>query len=393
MVCNEMTSKKTAAAKVTTRAEPSIVQVGHPFSTTGMGEQMRACYSALRAAEYESGMVDIYRYSERSDPDHAKVWSGQEFPKLPSGVIRIFHINGNEVEPCLSHLEAGGSRFSEGYNIIVPAWELPRYPAAWAKQLKKFNEVWAISKYVLDILQAAGIDAHYVGQSVEIAPRAFLPRRHFSLSESAFVLLHFFDTSSFAARKNPTAVVELFKKFRRKLPFANVQLVLKVKHGDETSPEWAKRLKDEVPDALVLSSRMNTYELHSLIAASDCFVSLHRAEGFGRGTGEAMCFGRLAMGTGWSGNVDYMTKSNSLFVNCTPVAVKKNEYPHWTKQVWAEPDVDHALHLLRKAFMNPTWSSEIARKGQSDVMRTMGHRAVGLRMATRIRAIESERIS
>ena len=47
--------------------------------------------------------------------------------------------------------------------------------------------------------------------------------------------------------------------------------------------------------------------MQSLINACDCFVSLHRSEGFGRGLGEAMALGRLALGTGWSGNVDFMT--------------------------------------------------------------------------------------
>jgi hypothetical protein len=36
---------------------------------------------------------------------------------------------------------------------------------------------------------------------------------------------------------------------------------------------------------------MTSLETRSLINACDCFASLHRAEGFGRGTGEAMFLG------------------------------------------------------------------------------------------------------
>ena len=71
-------------------------------------------------------------------------------------------------------------------------------------------------------------------------------------------------------------------------------------------------------------------------------MSLHRAEGFGRGLGEAMALGRLALGTGWSGNVDFMTEKNSLLVRHRMVKLKRDEYPHWQGQSWAEPDLDHA---------------------------------------------------
>ena len=40
---------------------------------------------------------------------------------------------------------ARGGDFDAGYNIIVPAWELPLYPKQWAAQLAKFDEVWALS--------------------------------------------------------------------------------------------------------------------------------------------------------------------------------------------------------------------------------------------------------
>ena len=53
----------------------------------------------------------------------------------------------------------------------------------------------------------------------------------------------------------------------------------------------------------------------SLIALCDCYVSLHRAEGFGLGPAEAMWLGKPVIATGYSGNLDFMTPTNSLLVD------------------------------------------------------------------------------
>ena len=140
-----------------------------------------------------------------------------------------------------------------------------------------------------------------------------LPRRYFGIRKSAFVLLNFFDLSSYSTRKNPEAVLALLERIRAADPYRDVQLVLKAKNGESGAEAWAAELK---PDAQlkIIATPLDSFEVKSLINACDCFVSLHRAEGFGRGLGEAMALGRLAMGTGWSGNVDFMTAENSLLV-------------------------------------------------------------------------------
>ena len=160
------------------------------------------------------------------------------------------------------------------------------------------------------------------------------------------MLLHFFDLSSYASRKNPEAVLGLLERIRAEDPFRDVQLVLKVKNGEKSAEDWAETVAGD-PQVKVISTPLDTAGVRSLINACDVFVSLHRAEGFGRGLGEAMALGRLALGTGWSGNVDFMTPANSLLVRHRLIKLKRDEYPHWKGQSWADPDVDHAWELLR----------------------------------------------
>ncbi len=362
-----------------------VTLVGHPFAPIGMGEQLRSHIAACLHAYVNVGVLDIFRYAQRADVAHATLLGDREIRKPPRG-IRIFHVNGDEVDRVLDAFAARGGDFDAGYNIIVPAWELPEYPRPWAARLARFDEVWALSGFLRDSLAAAGIASHLIGQSVEPSPGPLLPRRFFGIRESAFVLLHFFDITSYAARKNPLAVLDLFRRLRAAAPFLDMQLVLKVKDGERAAAAWAREFADE-PQVLPITDPLDTLGVRSLIAACDCFTSLHRAEGFGRGLGEAMALGRLALGTGWSGNLDFMTEANALLVRARPLPVPPDAYPYWQGQTWAEPDIDHAAALLAPVVQDPSRGRARAQRGQMDALRSHGHRAIGLRILDRLEAI------
>lgn len=368
------------------KADVPVCFVGHPYAPIGKGEELRANFRALASLDEPVQALDVYGVNARTDPGMLELFDSRETRKLPPGGVRVFHINGDEVAPVLAHLAALGSDFASGRNIVVPAWELPVYPPVWAKELARFDEVWAISRFVQESLAASGTASHWIGQSLDLPMRALLSRRYFGLRDSAFVFLAFLDVSSYVERKNPRAAIEMFKRLRARRPFDDLQLVLKIKGDEETVADFVRGL-DLPRESFVLVKRLlSTHEQHSLIGACDCLVSLHRAEGFGRGPGEAMRLGRLALATGWSGNRDFMTEANSLLVNCRLVPVPEGAYIHGEGQRWAEPDIEHAAHLARAAIDDPAGSRRRAALGCDDVRRVMGDRAVGLRMLERLNA-------
>jgi glycosyltransferase involved in cell wall biosynthesis len=368
--------------------ELPVTLIGHPYAPIGMGEQLRSHLRACNAVRLHHRVLDIFRYAKRTDPAHARLIEALERRDTPRG-IRIFHINGDEVDRVIAEFEASGGVFADGYNVIVPAWELPSYPTAWAGALARFDEVWALSNFIAESLAAAGIQSHVIGQAVEFEPGPCLPRRWFGIRESAFVLLNFLDLSSYASRKNPDAALTLFERIRREAPFRDVQLVLKVKDRETDARQWAAALRSD-EQIMVIATPLDTLGVKSLINACDCFVSLHRSEGFGRGLGEAMALGKLVMGTGWSGNVDFMTPANALFVDYELAKLKRDEYPHWQGQSWAEPKLEHALDLLRPVLDDPARGRAIAERGQTAVLRSHGNRAVGLRILVRLQRIARE---
>jgi glycosyltransferase involved in cell wall biosynthesis len=322
-------------------------------------------------------IVDVYQWAPRSDPAYVQSVDGRE-ASIPSKKICIYHLNGDEVEPCVAALEKRGFNFDDHVNIAMPAWELPIYPAEWADKLKRFDACWSISQFVQAALTGAGLHSLFVGQSAEVAKRSFLPRRHFGIRESAFACLHFFDTSSYVSRKNPEAAIETFRQLREARPFDDLQLVLKVK-GDLATDAFIERLAVSNQDVVLINEQLSSYRTQSLIRCCDAFLSLHRAEGYGRGLGEAMSLGRLAVGTGWSGNMDFMTADGAITVDYGMIAVRQGEYPHGAGNEWAEPNPYDAALKLRRLIDSPADLRRMTARGSRDLLHKSGDRAVGLR--------------
>ena len=92
---------------------------------------------------------------------------------------------------------------------------------------------------------------------------------------------------------------------------------------------------------------MSREESYALIDVCDCYVSLHRSEGFGLTMAEAMLMGKPVIATGYSGNLDFMTPDNSLLVSYERVPVAQNFTFYRKGSVWAAPDLSDAARQMR----------------------------------------------
>ena len=128
-------------------------------------------------------------------------------------------------------------------------------------------------------------------------------------------------------------------------------------------------------------------ELLALYKACDCFLSLHRAEGFGRGIVEALQLGMHVIATGYSGNVDFCRAPYADLVRYRLVKVKKGQYPYSEAQVWAEADVDHAAELMRNTV------TQNRKRAATTDWREFSAAVVGRRYRRRLKAICRERLS
>jgi len=370
---------------------PGPTLVGHPYGTSGRSEDVREVYRALLKIGRQSTIYDIYRY-ERPTPSLQEEFGLQVSVTLPAG-LRIFLLNGDEVDPAYRTIEARESgSFANGYNIIFPTWELPNYPAVWARELERFDEIWAPSKFIHDCLvRSVDRPVHHMPWPCEPRVSRDLGRRYYKIPEDRFVVLFFWDATSYAARKNPNAVIDVFRGVIEQRPLARVQLVLKVNNADRDA-QALRRVKEELAAiherVTFIERTMNNDEIKNLVRVSDCFISLHRSEGFGRGLAEAMYFGVPVIGTAWSGNMDFMTADTSLLIDYDLVPVREGEYPHWAGQQWAEARREQALERLIALIDDPQAGIAMGRRAGIRMRKHFSHRAQGVRYLQRIEEIE-----
>lgn len=366
-----------------------IVLVGHPFAPIGRGEDVRCTYRALKKVGIQPKVLDLYALQK---PE------GQLQHQLASeltdstGQVNIFHLNGNEIPQALAHLHAKGAY--GGYNIIYPQWELSRYPSEWGANLELFDEVWAPTNFVFEALSPVVKKplAHVpLGCQVELS--SMLGRRYFGLPESCYTFLFFFDFRSYSQRKNPEAVVDSFEKLVQKMPGSKVALVIKL-NGSELAPVQLNLLKERVEslgDRVILINRTITdNEIKNLVRCCDCFVSLHRSEGFGRGLAEAMFLGKPVIATGYSGNLDFMNTNNSFLIDYELIDLKEGDYPYWQGQKWADADTEQAAHYMASLVSNPSMGYEIGKIATISVSQSVGFRGTGLNYIDRVSRINDD---
>ena len=118
-----------------------------------------------------------------------------------------------------------------------------------------------------------------------------------------------------------------------------VALLIKTHRPSKTNQNW-NRLKAEAAKdhrLHILERTLPRTALLKLYAACECFISLHRAEGFGRGIAEALLLGLDVIATDHGGNTDFCKGPLANPVRCHMVRVKNGEYPYHRGQEWAQP--------------------------------------------------------
>jgi len=367
-----------------------VTFIGHPRVSIGKAAECRSYAASLACLGYEPSVYDIYGESD------AEPWIDCDGFRLPMAQslgegIRIWHINGDEVEGVFRHLTAQGQQPRLGYNIMVPAWELSRYPESWRPFIAEFDEVWAISRFVREII--AGFSERpviHISQPTTRIAGAPLSRADFGIREDAFVFLSFMDASSYLERKNPAGIMELYRRLRMRNPYKRFVFALKIKEREGSSKVAKSESLLRDPNFIVIDRNLAESEMTGLFSLSDSFVSLHRAEGFGRGVGEAMSQGLPVIATGYSGVLDMMTGTNSWPLPYQLVPVQEGEYPHHADQVWADPDIDAAVAACEEVMNMPEERKRRVRRASLDLETQFSHAAVGLRMSDRLSQIAAD---
>jgi glycosyltransferase involved in cell wall biosynthesis len=333
---------------------PAVNLAGYLGSELGVGEAARQLAAALRARELPFTEIDVPEEESRLGEE----LGGIDRSDHPHDV-NLLCVNADML-PAVSR-SLPSEFFRRRHTAGLWFWEVEQFPERWHGSFKYLDEVWAASEFVAEALRtAAPIPVSTIRVPVTPVEPADLDREALSMPEG-FCFLFVFDLRSVLRRKNPLGTIEAFRRAFE--PGEGATLLLKTV-GSEQCPEDAAELAAaaaEHPDVHVLDGVLPAAEKNALIAACNCYVSLHRSEGLGLTMAEAMYFGKPVIATAYSGNLDFMTDDNAYLVDYELAQIGSGAAPYPPGARWAEPSLEHAAELMRRVFDE---RKEAARKGE-----------------------------
>jgi glycosyltransferase involved in cell wall biosynthesis len=127
-----------------------------------------------------------------------------------------------------------------------------------------------------------------------------------------------------------------------------------------------------------------------LYQVTDCYVSLHRSEGFGYGPAEALYWGKPVIVTAYSGVCDFCTESTAKLVDYELIAVQPGDYPYLDgdrSYFWADPNIGTASRHMLALYGDPASGADLGIQGRRLMLERYSKRALGQRYAARLKQL------
>ncbi|HEY4248762.1 MAG TPA: glycosyltransferase [Lacunisphaera sp.] len=359
--------------------------VGFFRADLGVGESVRCMARAAEAAKLEAALVELKLHCINPQTDTAFVSRLQLTNPHP---VNVFHLDA----PVSLDIDTyHGAAFRSGkYNIGYWAWELPEFPDAWVRFADVFDEIWAPSRFAAEaIAQKVSVPVLTMPHAISFTRPTGDFRAKFGLPRDQYLFLFLYDLNSYSERKNPAAVIEAFR--RSGLAGKGAALVIKV-HNTAANPADFERLRTDaasLPNTTIISTTLSRTEIYELESTCDCFVSLHRSEGFGIAVAESMYLGKPVISTDWSGTAEFVTADNGCPVRCELIALESNHGPYAKGQTWAEPEVAHAAWWMRRLSEDRALGARLGAAARVRMEERYSPAVIGARFRRRLESIAS----
>jgi glycosyltransferase involved in cell wall biosynthesis len=360
--------------------------IGFLTADLGVGESARCMVRAADAAALPTALVPLKLNCKNRLGD--LTYAGRLQETNPHGV-NVIHLDPPASRDIDHH---HGADFLAGkYNIAYFAWELPEFPDAWVPSLDYYDEIWCPSDFTaaaIAMKSAAPVLTmpHAIAFARPVETTAAL-RARLGLPLGEFLFLSLFDLNSYAERKNPRAVVEAFRQSG--LGGAGAALVLKLQNvaGNESDFAAVRESVRDLPGTVLLTETLSRADIYALEAACDCFVSLHRSEGFGLAVAESMFLGKPVISTDWSATAEFVTPENGCPVRAPRITLVQNHGPYAKGSTWADPDPAHAAEWMKRLFTDRTFAASLGAAARTTIETRYSPAVIGARYRRRLESI------
>ena len=359
---------------------PGVNVLSHFCYPSGIQQAALATKAGLEAAGFQTSCRDVpagvqTALGARSD------WLGLE--RYAATVITVAPFP--HFEHC--YRISGLARRHGVYRIAYWAWELDAIPEEWVKLAQGVDEIWAPTRFVADAMRSRMTrPVHEMLPGVLLGQVEEVPRSALGISPEHYVFLFMFDMCSEFERKNPLAVVRAFRSAFK--PNEQATLVIKVSRGSADCAAMERlRAAAEGHNILVVDESVSRAAAYGYLEMCDCFVSLHRSEGFGLAMAEAMLLGKPVIATNYSGNLDFMDRGNSLLVDYEMMEIAVDGPIYKKGNRWADPSSEHAASLMRRVFDDRDAARALGLRARAELAEKLALRSAGLRMAERLRTV------
>jgi len=275
----------------------------------------------------------------------------------------------------------GEKIFKDRYNIGFLWGDSGSFPQSWKHACNVYNEIWAGSKFVKDML------SKLTTQPIIPMPLPIYKIEGERIKSEKYTFLFMFDACSSLERKNPQAVIESYKKAFYS-DFSKTNLIIKSKNLD-MFPKQMKEIEESLREVggTLINKDVSKEELGNLYNSCDAYVSLHRAEGLGATMAEAMLLEKPVIATNYSGNTDFMTEENSYPVRYKINKLEKDVGFLNKGSLWADADTDDASKIMKRVYENQEEAKQKAKLGKKYIEEHYSSDAVSKIMVERLKQI------
>lgn len=360
----------------------NIEYVGSVLDSSGYSSAIRRCIIALKRFGHNISIAPISFGGRRID--------------LVAEENEIIELMNKPITPEVRILQMTPELMVQYCNKdAVPTvgyfdWETDELPYEWKKDLEKVKNIISPCERQARVINNQVNGANVLGVVGHATDTDMFDVKNKNKDLDKFVFYSIFQWSE---RKNPVGLLRAYwSEFKG---HNDVKLVIKTYGCPGVTDDKIKkevefimiqfpltcfnRKASDYPELQIITGVLSYNFIRDLHANGDCYVSLHRGEGFGLPIIEAMASGRAPIATNYYACEDYLTEENSYRVGYSLEPVHNMCWSPWYtgNQLWADPDINQAKKCMRVAYENRDETIKKGLQARKDVISKYSIEAIG----------------